>query len=350
MKPFLILSFLLALGSSAQPTQIERYDLPRTGLSTGLVFTADGTGWIVTQFGPTYRIDPGQPPVAIAEPAHGRELIIGPDGAPWGNGSLSGVFRIDPSTNGITRFHTGMAFDSIASGSDGLLWLIARTGTYPTFQHHLVRMDVSGAIVSNVPIVSGGGEGAVMMGDALWLIAGGGLVRFTASGEKQVFSIPVQPIFLFPAGNFIWAAVDSTHVLKIGLSGTVLLDVAVAEHVMGATVDAEGNLWTIGRQGLLSRVTPAGVRTTHGTVPNPATLCHFSLNYMRFAPDGRLAILKTIVDSGIPEDPCTMEETLGEVLLIVDLAATQDIPALNGAALAALAAILAAAGLAAIKT
>jgi streptogramin lyase len=272
-------------------------------------------------------------------------VVVGPDGAVWGVIDHE-VLRIDPATNAVERFVFEEHISLFAAGPDGLLWMITGSG----HDQSLVRLDTAGQIVSTNPlsVTLTSDHPFVAAGGAMWSVGGDGLLRITASGATESFPLPLppSPFWLLPAGDFLWVATDPSsatdvhEVARVSTAGAVLDTYpAPVETIIGATVDAQGNLIVVEElTQRLVRLAPNGHVTLIANLLESTLCLGGAPEPIAVAPDGRIAIGQWGMSgpAGDPADPCRTHPAAVSRVVIFSPAHLHEIPTLDPAALAAL--------------
>lgn len=344
----LLLLGVAQLGSAAS---VAEYPLPqRLTLPSGIVFTADGRGWISTFYGGILRFNLDGSFSQIGDGSRlYYTLLAGPDGAVW-TARAGELLRIDPVTSVLEVINSGDYINGLTTGADGALWLLRRDSNHV---HHIVRIDPSGVVLSTVSTNLGLAAGlrnlSIASDGTMWTPAGDGVVRVNATGEISTFPLSFSGYWIFSGTDSVWI-VGAQSVARVGLAGDVLAQYQFPKPFVGATTDAEANLWLIEEStGSVIRISPLGVQTHYGRVPDRPADCQPGIPVpLSITPDGRVAGVKWFLEDNnyAPFGRCVADPRGTDSLFLVNPAqhAAVEVPTAGLLSLAALVILIALVG------
>ncbi len=228
------------------------------------------------------------PVLAFSEP---QGIALGPEGDLWftevnnpecnGSGCHSKVGRIDPATDAVAEFTTGISEGSqpweIAAGPNGHLWFteFAVAGSNRTNRIGEINPENDKVEEFELPLPDSGQKGAfgITAGPEgnVWFTeeAGNRIGRITPSGTITEFPIPTansQPVQIVTGsdGNLWFAEQDSLKIGRITQTGTITEFPLPSPDNEPRAIAAgpDGNIWFAMDNGDIGRITPTGVVTT----------------------------------------------------------------------------------------
>ena len=251
-------------------TQTKEYPLGQSpyDITTG----PDGNLWVGEVNG-VARVTPAGTVTQFAATG-GASIVVGPDNNLWYTGYQK-VMRITPA--GVATEFTLDTINgrpwSIASGSDGNLWLTLNTVNSPTLVSTIGRMTTAGVVQEfAIPTTAAFLEGICAGPDgALWFTEyfANKIGRISTAGDVSEFTIPTadtRPVTITsgPDGNLWFTEWTTRQIGRITPTGTTteFSSTLSSGSLQGIAAGPDGRLWfTAYNASFVGAITTAGVVT-----------------------------------------------------------------------------------------
>jgi streptogramin lyase len=260
-------------GCAAQPPSASAgpaaaRDIDPGGSPTGLAFDF-GSLWVALgDMGTVARVDPvsgtvtkdvtvgdagkllPQARVVLGVPS----AVVSGFGSIWAVGADGMLARVDPATNAVTRFTTGVVGGAIAAG-EGAIWITSYD------DGALVRFDPASQAVSKTITDLGGLFGVAVGFGSVWVVnkTGHQVLRLDPTSGAVTARIPAErsPDWVTVGAGSVWVTRESPRaVLRIDPSTNAVVATIPGEASWGIGTRIafyDGAVWT----GFLVRIDPA---------------------------------------------------------------------------------------------